>query len=51
VPDQRVGSGGGGGPFGGVKRSGLGREKSREGLESYYELKSISLPAGYGPAG
>jgi hypothetical protein len=29
----------------------LGREKSREGLESYYELKSIWLPAGYGPAG
>jgi aldehyde dehydrogenase (NAD+) len=39
--------GGGGGPFGGVKRSGLGREHSREGLESYYELKSVSLPSNY----
>jgi aldehyde dehydrogenase (NAD+) len=43
-------AGGGGGPFGGVKRSGIGREKSREGIESYYELKSVPLPVGYDPA-
>jgi aldehyde dehydrogenase (NAD+) len=42
--------GGGGGPFGGVKRSGLGREYGREGFESYFELKSIGLPPGYEPA-
>ena len=36
--------GGGGGPFGGVKHSGFGRENGREGIESYYELKSIPLP-------
>jgi betaine-aldehyde dehydrogenase len=41
--------GGGGGPFGGVKRSGLGRENSNEGFESYYELKSIALPSGFVP--
>lgn len=38
-------SGGGGGPFGGVKQSGLGRERGVEGHESYYELKSVTLPA------
>lgn len=38
--------GGGGGPFGGVKQSGFGRENGREGIESYYELKSIPLPSG-----
>ncbi|MDQ1397972.1 MAG: aldehyde dehydrogenase [Acidimicrobiaceae bacterium] len=38
---------GGGGPFGGYKRSGIGRERSREGLESYLEVKSIALPPGY----
>ncbi|RNM12172.1 aldehyde dehydrogenase [Nocardioides pocheonensis] len=38
--------GGGGGPFGGVKQSGFGRENGREGIESYYELKSIALPGG-----
>ena len=38
---------GGGGPFGGVKASGLGRERSREGLEHFTELKSVSVPAGY----
>jgi acyl-CoA reductase-like NAD-dependent aldehyde dehydrogenase len=38
---------GGGGPFGGYKRSGIGRERSREGHESYLEVKSIALPPGY----
>jgi betaine-aldehyde dehydrogenase len=38
---------GGGGPFGGYKRSGLGRERSKEGHEAYLEIKSISLPPGY----
>ena len=42
--------GGGGGPFGGVKRSGLGRENSKEGFESYYDLKSIALPSGFDPS-
>jgi aldehyde dehydrogenase (NAD+) len=42
--------GGAGGPFGGVKSSGLGRENAREGHESYYDLKTISLPPGYQPA-
>ncbi|NTU86188.1 MAG: aldehyde dehydrogenase family protein, partial [Chloroflexales bacterium] len=30
-------------PFGGYKESGLGREKSRHGLEAYLELKTIYL--------
>jgi succinate-semialdehyde dehydrogenase/glutarate-semialdehyde dehydrogenase len=30
-------------PFGGYKESGLGREKSRYGLEEYLELKTIYL--------
>jgi betaine-aldehyde dehydrogenase len=38
--------GGGGGPFGGYKQSGLGREFGPEGIASHYELKSISLPPG-----
>jgi betaine-aldehyde dehydrogenase len=38
---------GGGGPFGGLKRSGLGCERSREGHEQFLELKSVVLPAGY----
>jgi betaine-aldehyde dehydrogenase len=41
--------GGGGGPFGGCKKSGLGRESGREGFESYLELKSVALPAGFDP--
>jgi betaine-aldehyde dehydrogenase len=41
---------GGGGPFGGRKQSGLGRERGVEGLESFLELKSVTLPPGYEPA-
>jgi betaine-aldehyde dehydrogenase len=37
---------GGGGPFGGYKQSGLGRERGPEGLESFLELKSVAFPAG-----
>ena len=29
-------------PFGGYKSSGIGREYGREGLEEYFELKSIA---------
>ncbi|HMD46364.1 MAG TPA: aldehyde dehydrogenase [Acidimicrobiales bacterium] len=36
-------------PFGGFKESGLGREFGHEGLESFLELKSIGMPAGYTP--
>jgi aldehyde dehydrogenase (NAD+) len=38
--------GGGGGPFGGVKNSGVGRERGQEGFDAYYTLKSVSLPHG-----
>ena len=37
-------------PFGGYKESGVGREFGPEGLESFLEKKSISLPAGYTPS-
>jgi betaine-aldehyde dehydrogenase len=40
---------GGGGPFGGRKQSGLGCERAVEGLQSFLELKSVALPAGYRP--
>jgi betaine-aldehyde dehydrogenase len=42
---------GGGGPFGGRKQSGIGCERAVEGLASFLELKSVSLPAGYQPHG
>jgi len=41
---------GGGAPFGGRKESGLGYERDVEGLQSFLELKSVTLPAGYDPA-
>jgi betaine-aldehyde dehydrogenase len=37
---------GGGGPFGGHKKSGLGCERSREGHEQFLEIKSVVLPPG-----
>jgi aldehyde dehydrogenase (NAD+) len=42
---------GGGAPFGGRKDSGLGYERDVEGLESFLELKSVTLPPDYRPAG
>jgi betaine-aldehyde dehydrogenase len=36
-------------PFGGYKESGVGREFGPEGLESFLEKKSISLPDGFTP--
>jgi aldehyde dehydrogenase (NAD+) len=41
---------GGGGPFAGRKESGLGAERAVEGLETFLELKSVTLPPGYQPA-
>jgi aldehyde dehydrogenase (NAD+) len=41
---------GGGAPFGGRKESGLGYERDVEGLETFLELKSVTLPIGYQPA-
>ncbi|MEW6471419.1 MAG: aldehyde dehydrogenase [Actinomycetota bacterium] len=32
-------------PFGGVKCSGIGRDTGREAVASYYELKTVNLPA------
>jgi acyl-CoA reductase-like NAD-dependent aldehyde dehydrogenase len=37
---------GGGGPFGGWKQSGVGRERAPEGLLEYLETRSIAMPAG-----
>jgi betaine-aldehyde dehydrogenase len=37
---------GGGGPFGGYKRSGLGKERGPEGLAAFLEVKSLTLPSG-----
>ncbi|MCF8570000.1 aldehyde dehydrogenase [Gordonia sp. HY002] len=34
-------------PFGGYKKSGIGRENGREGLESYLEHKAVVMPMGY----
>jgi acyl-CoA reductase-like NAD-dependent aldehyde dehydrogenase len=39
-----------GGPFGGFKCSGIGRELGPEGLAAYLEPKAINLPMGYQPA-
>jgi aldehyde dehydrogenase (NAD+) len=36
-------------PFGGYKESGVGREFGPEGLDSFLEQKSISIPAGFTP--
>ncbi len=37
---------GGGGPFGGWKQSGVGRERAPEGLLEYLETRSIAMPTG-----
>lgn len=33
-------------PFGGFKRSGIGREMGREGLEAYLETQTLVMPPG-----
>lgn len=38
-------------PFGGFKRSGIGREMGIEGLELYTELQTLALPLGFEPDG
>jgi betaine-aldehyde dehydrogenase len=40
---------GGGGPFGGYKQSGLGRERGPEGLDAFLELKSVAFPPSVEP--
>jgi aldehyde dehydrogenase (NAD+) len=37
---------GAGGPFGGMRDSGLGRERGIEGYANYYQLRSIGVPDG-----
>jgi betaine-aldehyde dehydrogenase len=40
---------GGGGPFGGWKDSGIGREGGPEGIATHYQLRSVSLAPGVEP--
>lgn len=35
-------------PYGGFKKSGIGREAGPEGIDAYVEIKSIGVPQGYG---
>ncbi|MFZ0665936.1 MAG: aldehyde dehydrogenase [Acidimicrobiales bacterium] len=41
---------GGGGPFGGVKRSGIGKEFGPEGFDGYFNIKSVALPSEFVPS-